>query len=305
MLEAFLSLAVIVLIGNSLGRLFPGWNIDEFRKSITRIVLFFLLPALIFDVIYHCNLEGVLFEVPACAIAGIVGGLILGLAAFHWMPLDRRAKGALILACSFANVLYLGLPLLQGVFRDPTIHIEKVAILSQVTHVPLSLTFGALLAMCYSDQRGGTLRASLKEIARFPPLWALAAALICKYLEVPVPGFVLRTAEVLGESVPGLMVLSLGMAIRIERIDRLSPLLVVSGIKLVVCPVIVFLVAGLLAMKEPYHEAVTLEGGMPSQLLAIAIADRYNLDSQILARAIVVTTLLSFATIPLVRWMLF
>ena len=39
------------------------------------------------------------------------------------------------------------------------------------------------------------------------------------------------------------------------------------------------------------------EGAMPSQLLTLVVADRFQLDSRLLARAIVINTALAFATI--------
>jgi predicted permease len=305
MLTVFLSLGTITLAGSALQRLFPDWNIEEFRKSINRLVLYVLLPALIFKVISTSDLDGVLYQVPFAAAAGIVGCLAVAWLVFRWIPLDARAKGALILACAFGNVTYLGLPVLQGVFPDQAGDISKVAILCEVTVAPLNLIVGSLLAMRFSGERGVNLRQSLKQVVQLPPLWALVAALLCKKLEVPVPEFILHGTAVLGGAVSGLMILSLGMALRFERVEHLVPTLGVGGIKLFLSPVIVFGAAKLLSMQDPYFEAVTLEGAMPTQLLTLVIADRFNLDSRLLARAIVINTVLAFVTIPLVRTLLF
>lgn len=305
MLNVFLSLGAITLVGSGLQRVFPDWNIEEFRKSINKLVLYVLLPALIFKVIYTSDLEGVLYQIPLAAAAGIAGCLSVAWLVFRWMPLDRKSKGALILACAFGNVTYLGLPVLQGIFPAHSSDIAKVAILCEVTVAPLNLIVGSLLAMRFSEQQGVNLRQSLKQVIQLPPLWTLAAALLCKQLEVPVPEFILHGAAVLGSAVSGLMILSLGMALRFDRLEYLGPMLSVSGIKLLVSPLIVFAAARLLAMHVPYFEAVTLEGAMPSQLLTIVIADRFNLDSKLLARAIAINTVLAFVTIPLVRTLLF
>jgi hypothetical protein len=37
MLDVFLSLGAIALLGSALQRLFPDWNIEDFRKSINRL----------------------------------------------------------------------------------------------------------------------------------------------------------------------------------------------------------------------------------------------------------------------------
>jgi predicted permease len=305
MLTVFLSLGAIALVGSALQRLFPEWKIEEFRTSINRLVLHVLLPALIFKVISTSDLEGVLYHVPLAAAAGIVGCLSVAWILFRWTPLDRKAKGALILACAFGNVTYLGLPVLQGIFRDSAIEIAKAAILCEVTVAPLNLIVGSLLAMRFSGERDLGLRQSLTQVVRLPPLGTLAAALACKYLEIPVPAFLMHGTEVLGGTVSGLMILALGMALRFERLDHFLPLVTVYGVKLLLSPFLVFLAAGRLAMKAPYLEAVTLEGAMPTQLLALVVADRFNLDSRLLAHVIVVNTALAFVTVPLARTILF
>lgn len=301
----FLSLATIALLGSSLQRLFPSWNIEELRKSINLLVLHVLLPSLIFKVMFTSELDSVLYQVPLAMAFGIFGCLLFAWLIFKWIPIDRKAGGTLILACAFGNVTYLGLPVLQGVFAAHTLEISKVAILCEVTVAPLNLIAGSLLAMRYSDEQGLSLHKSLKQLIELPPLWALGAALGCKVLHIPVPDFILHATEVLGGAVSGLMILSLGMALKFERLEHLFPILTVSGIKLLLSPLLVFLAANALAMKQPYFEAVTLEGAMPSQLLTIVIADRFNLDGKLLAQAIVINTVIAFVTIPLVRALLF
>ena len=304
MLDVFISLGAIALVGSALPRLSPDWDIETFRKSINRLVLQLLLPALIFKVIYTADLSGVLFEVPLVMAAGILGCLSAAYLVFRWMPVSQRAKGSLILACAFGNVTYLGLPVLQGMFPDDPLDISKVAILCEVTVAPLNLIAGSLLALSLNGQERPSLSRSAAEVIRLPPLWALAAALGFKFLHIPVPEFILHATQVLGSTVSGLMILALGMALRLRRIEHAVPVVAVAGIKLLLSPLLVLGAARLLAVKEPYLEAVTLEGAMPSQLLTLAVADRYGLDSEILAQAILINTVIAFVTIPLVKMVL-
>lgn len=305
MLDVFLSLGAIALLGSALSRLFPDWNVEDFRKSINRLVLHVLLPALIFKVIATAELDGLLWQVPLAAAAGIGVCLLVGVVVVPWLRLARPAQGALVLACAFGNVTYLGLPALQGLHPDRAADMAKVAILCEVTVAPLNLIVGSLLALRFCEAQAGGLRQSLRQVLRLPPLWALAAALACKAFAVAPPAFVLHAAGVLGGAVSGLMILSLGMALRFERFERPLPSLLVASVKLLLAPLVVFAAARALGMQAPFLEAVTLEGAMPSQLLTLVVADRFRLDSRLLAQAIVLNTALAFATIPLVRATLF
>ena len=199
MTNVFLSLGAIALLGSTLQRLFPDWNIEDFRKSISKLVLYILLPSLIFKVIYTSELGSVLYEVPLAMAAGILGCLLAAWLIFKCIPIDRKAKGSLILACAFGNVTYLGLPVLQGVFAAHALDISKVAILSEVNGgaAEPDRRFPA----GHELQRGaGAEPAAESEtgLAQLPPLWALAAALGCKFLYVPLPAFILHGTSVLG-----------------------------------------------------------------------------------------------------------
>ena len=105
----------------------------------------------------------------------------------------------------------------------------------------MNLTVGSLLALRYSEEQGLSLKQSLRQVATLPPLWALAAALACKFLHVPVPEFILHGAGVLGAAVSALMILSLGMALKPERVDHVLPILTASGIKLLLSPLVMLL----------------------------------------------------------------
>jgi predicted permease len=305
MISVFLSLAGIALIGSLLQHLFPGWNVEEFRKSINRLVLYVLLPALVFNVIYSADLRGVLLEVPLIAGTGILVCLLFSWLLFKWIPVEDSVKGPLILASAFGNVTYLGLPVLQGLFPQPEIGIAKVAILCEITAAPLNLIVGSLLAISYSGKKGIGIGQSLRQVIQLPPLWAMFAALLLRQLPVPVPHFVIHGTQVLGAGVAGLMILSLGMALQFQRISNLWPILTVSGIKLLLSPLIIFGIGGLITLNQNYFEALTIEAAMPSQLLTLVIADRFKLDTKPLAQAILITTVLAFFTIPFVRSMLF
>jgi len=120
-----------------------------------------------------------------------------------------------------------------------------------------------------------------------------------------VPEWVLESAGLLGVGVSGLMMLSLGMALRFPRPESVGTLIPVVLVKLALSPLVVYLAARSLGMKGVLHEAVVVEGAMPSQLLTFVIADRFKLDVNVLALVIGLDTALAFVTIPFIHGRLF
>ncbi|MGA7932771.1 MAG: AEC family transporter [Kovacikia sp.] len=144
-----------------------------------------------------------------------------------------------------------------------------------------------------------------QEMLRLLALWAVAIALIWKVSGLPVPTFLLQATQLLGNTVTGLMMLSLGMGLRYRLIYQPFPLIIASGIKLLISPLVVFSIATLIGVQSPYLEAVALEGAMPTQLLTFVIADRVGLNSERLALCILINTAASFLTIPAMKTLLF
>jgi hypothetical protein len=305
MAGVLLALGLIALVGSLLRYLLVNLDVEAARRIIGLLVLNVFLPALVFRVICSVPTGPEMLQIPL--VMGIGVGCCLVLAVLVFRPLQLRSdeKGALVLASAFGNVTYLGLPVLQGVFPALALQVSKVAILSEVTTTPLNLSVGVGLGESYGGKpSGGMVRQAFKAVVAMPALWAIALALVWKASGVPVPGFLLEATRILGNSVTGLMMLSLGMGLRYRRIRQPMPLLLASAIKLLVSPLVVFAAAGWMGIREPYFQAVVLEGAMPTQLLSVVIADRVGLDVERLAVCILINTTASFVTVPLLnRWL--
>lgn len=305
MVGVFLSLGVIAAVGAMVRYIFPDMDVEKFRKSINRMVLFIILPALIFDVIYHAPFGREFYSVPLAALGGITAALLVAIVAFRFIRLPGTTKGALVLGSAFSNVTYLGLPVLVGVFSTIPDQIAVVSILYEVTISPVLLSVGVLVAIHYSEMRQYQFSDYMKRIIKLPPLWALAIVLLVKFLNIPVPDFLLQACKTLSVTAPGLMILSLGMALRIRKIKHLAPMTLAVAIQLACLPLVVFYVGKGLGIPSPYFEAAVIEAAMPTQFLTLVVADEFNLDTEILAQTIFITTVMSVVSVPFIRYVLF
>jgi malate permease and related proteins len=305
MLNVFLALALIAFMGSMIRYVFPSMDVESLRKSINKIVLYFILPALIFNVVYKSEVGKEFIHIPLTATAGIFAALIFSVCIYHFTNLPSRTKGALILAASFSNVTYLGLPVLQGIFPDIPEKISVVAVLFEVTTSPVLLSIGALIAVYYGNKSFYGVKQIVKKIVSLPPIWALILVLVVKFLNIPVPAFILITTKTLGSIATGLMILSLGMALKFKKINHLPWLLPAILIQLFLIPAVAYIVGKGLQMNDPFFEASVIEAAMPTQLLTLVVADEFDLDTEMLAFVIFLSTIASLITIPLIRTLLF
>ena len=306
MADVLLALGLMALLGSLLRYWLPDFDVETARRSIGVLVLNVFLPALVFRVICSVPSGPEMVQIPLVMGIGVVCCLGLALLLFRPLVMPAEEKGALVLASAFGNVTYLGLPVLQGLFPGLSLQVAKVAILSEVTTTPLNLSVGVALGESFRGTvRRGVWRQALHAVVTMPALWAIVLALVWTGSGIPVPGFLMEATRILGNTVTGLMMLSLGMGLRYRRLQQPWPLLLASSIKLLVSPLVVLAAARWIGLEPPYLQAVVLEGAMPTQLLTFVIADRVGLDVERLALCILLNTAASFVTIPLLQGWLF
>lgn len=303
----FLALALVILIGSILVYVLPDFSVDDARKNINKLVLYLFLPALNFNVVYSSSIGREFWQIPVVALFTLIVCIALGICAYAFFPsLAGKSKAALLLACAFGNVTYFGIAVLQGLFPSVANETIKVVVLFEITLTPFGLIVGAILSELYQKNKNVSLIVCVRDafisVFKMPLLWTTFIAIVLNLMHVPVPSFILRGVSMLASTVAGLMILSLGMALKypvlMQSFRRLHVLIPVVLIKLIISPIVMLLSVYALHMEAPYFQASVLEGAMPSQLISLVIADRFNLDTGILAVAISLDTVLAFFTLP-------
>lgn len=213
--------------------------------------------------------------------------------------------GALILACAFGNILSIGLSVLQPLYGADA---ARFAIYADILGISaLFWTLGAGLASTWGDKGDGGFRIAsfARTFVRLPPIWAFAAGFLVNLLDLPNPGIVDQTAEMLGRAVIPAMLLTIGMSLSPAALRRNPRLLAtVALLKLVLMPA---MVAALCLPVFGHNEmsiSIVLLAGTPTMMATIMLSERFGLDTELLASAMVATTLLYSITLPLWLWVL-
>lgn len=299
--DLLLSFGLIILAGVGFKRLRLGLDAGTLRQAINVSVFNIFLPALCIKIVSttHIDIETIL--VPATAWITTIGGLLLALAVYtvlgkilHITPAE---KGVLVLGAAFGNVTYLGLPVLTGVYGYEA---AKYALFFDLlATTPLLWLVGASLASRFGEGKRFELREALKTIASLPPLWGIFAGIILRLAHVPVPGFVMKTLSMLGDLVVPLMIFTIGLALSFPKVRHAYAIIPAVIIKLAVVPFISYAAAVMLGLKGTALASCLVEGAMPTMVLSLLIASRFKLDESLAAFIIVVTTAISFVTLPL------
>ena len=274
-----------------------GLDADSVRGAITALVYYLLLPALILSVLWQAPLGAESLRIALAAGVGIIAMLGLAWAILRLAGAPAAMTGTLLLAAAWPNATYLGLPVLEAAMGDWA---RRIAIQYDLfACTPLLMTVGILIARHYGDRDDGGH--AVTALLRVPPLWAAFAAAGLNAAGVPPPPALMDLLGDMGDGVPALMLLALGMSLTWVGWHRalVPALALVLILQLGLQPLVVAEAAEATGLTGAPLRGVILEGAMPTMVLGVVLCDRYGLDTGLYAQTVTVSTVASLATTPL------
>jgi malate permease and related proteins len=267
------------------------------RRALTDLVFYILLPAMVLDVIWNAELDSSSLQISFLAVCGLLTGVSLMWLVTKLLNTTKKQTGALLLAATFPNVTYLGLPVLNqvlGPWSNATVLQYDL-----FACTPILLSVGILMARHYGSQNVEVH--PIRELLKVPPLWAVTLAISFNLFGIQQPEVVHSTLSILAGGVVPLMLIALGMSIRWNslKLKLLSLILPVSIISLLLVPTAVYVISGFINLAAPLAQAAVLIAAMPTMVFGIIICERYQLDSELYASAVTFSTICSLATLPL------
>ncbi len=300
MLDVIAQMGILICAGVVLRSSRPGGRDPELlRRSLTDIVYYLLLPALVLDALWHTTLGWDSIRIAWMAAAGVVAALWLSGSGCRLCRVDGPTRGAVMLAAAFPNVTYLGLPVLEATFgpwaRGIAIQYDLFAC------TPLLLTLGILTAQQNGTADAGPGTGLWRSLTRVPALWAGLFAIGLNLSGATAPALIESLLRLLGNAVSPLMLIALGMGLRwsgfaIAQLPRLLPVLLMQ---LALMPLFVWGLAVSSGLDADLVAPVVLEAAMPSMVIGMMICDRYGLNTTFYAAAVTSSTAISMVTLPL------
>ena len=135
-------------------------------------VLVFALPALIFDKVYHVNIDFHLFSVIACGLGANFAAMLIAFGLGRLLGFSKATTASMALLSMFGNTLFMGLPVLQGILGEDIAN-EVILYDQMITCVPIAFLGPFILS--YAAPSNVSLIANAFKIMKFPPFLALVA----------------------------------------------------------------------------------------------------------------------------------
>ena len=143
---------------------------------------------------------------------------------------------------------------------------------------------------------------NINVILKNPPFYAIIISVVLLYYKIELPTFIANTTFLLMYATIFLILMSLGIALTRFKVFSFKKALISSTSRVILGPIIGFLIIEYFDLSGFAAGALLIQCSMPSAVLNYLIASIYSpkkiVDS--VASMIVVSTVMSFVTIPIV-----
>ena len=285
--EVIFPVFFIIGIGYYIGRKNPNFDtafITKFTANVGSpgLVIFAVTTTgLSFDTF----VEFFLYSLISVTIFGITGAFILKLLKKDYI----RELPPLILP----NTGNMGLPICLFAYGNAGLGIAS-AIFCVI--ILFHFTIGVLLA----DKKF-----SIKPLIKNGPFYAILVSMFLLYFQITPPKFVENTSMLLAYATIVLVLMSLGVGLSRLKIFSFKSAFILSVHRVLLGPVIGFALIYFFNLEGFAAGALLIQTAMPSAILTYLVAQMYSpkevIDS--IASTIVVSTTLSFVTIPIVVYL--
>jgi predicted permease len=293
-------LFLLILIGYGLAR--SGSWPEVAAEALSRFAYMIAIPAMLFRMM--SGFASMPPVDPHLLLAYFGGCLIVfGLgrvAAATLFRLDGAAQSVFALGGVFSNTVLLGLAIAQTTLGDDAMALVSLVIVFN------ALILWSLVTVSVEWARHGefSLRGfgkTLRGVLTNPIVASILGGTAWGFTELSLPAFIDAPLAMLGHTAVPLSLIALGMSLAAYRIrDGIAQSLTISTIKLVMQPLTVWLLARALGLPLLETQVVTMLASLAMGINVYMMAQQFSTMQGPVAAGLVLTTLLSAFTVPLV-----
>ena len=258
--------------------------------SVTELIVYLGTPSLAFSSLASKPLYAGDIVVLLSGILLIFAGVGL-LIRLYFLVFHFTSRG-FALPALFMNAGNMGIPLALFAFGPAGMQ-RATLLLVMITFLQYSLGIYILNG-----------RGNWTEILRLPLIYATLAGLAFNLLQIKLPEALLQPISMLGQATLPFMLISLGY--RLHQVESLQwdhalggALVRIAG-GFAAANVAVYLIGA----QGVNRQVLLLYGALPAAVINFVLAEKYRQDPALAASIVVISTLISPLTIPVVLWLI-
>ncbi len=245
-------------------------------------------PCLVFYTLSDTELDPDVFTSMALMpVAAIAGSCLIAAMVLKGVGFDLRA---FLPSLMFPNTGNMGLPLCLLAFGDAGL---ALAIVFFAIAAVGQFTIGVMIS-------SGSLSAT--QLLRMPILYAVAAALVFMALNIDPPAVIDNTTRILGGMTIPMMLITLGVSLARLHVAALPRSTLLSLLRLAMGFGVGVGLSQIFGLQGLERGVLIVQSSMPVAVFNYLFAQRYNRAPEEVAGMVVISTAISFASLPLLLW---
>ena len=268
-----------------------GYIFGKFKKfdlrSLTELVIYLTGPSLMFT--YLARRTFVLNDFAYLAVGTAFVILASGIIVYLALKLGRVSPATdYYMPSLFMNSSFIGFPIALFAFGQAGL---SDMIIYDLVNTFFILTLGIWLL---------TRRERSWEIFKLPHLYVATLAIFCSARSIVIPDIIYQPLKMLGEATIPLMLFALGYRLNILKVRQLTPALVISGFRIGLGFILAVIFVTLFRVPDLTGKIIILGSSLPCAVSAFIFSEKFGLESELAASAVMVSTLISIITLPLI-----
>lgn len=294
--QTMLKLFLLLILGFVL---FKCHIFDEYtNKKISALIVNVASPMLIISSI--AGVEGsnksIVFLMIGAGILMYIGFIILGKIINRIFPFPKKDWPVYECMVVFANTGFMGYPVLLDVFG------QEAVFYASLIHMAFNFFVYTYAIICLTKGDDSEFKLNFKQLLT-PGIILIFVGIFIYLFDIQLPSVLMDTINSVGSLTAPLSMMMIGSSLAVYPIkdsftDWRSYLF--ACVRLLIIPFVTMLICRLIHI-DPYYANITIiTNAMPVGSMVLMLATQYNANVKIVTRNIVVSTLLSVITIPIV-----
>lgn len=298
--RAYLPLLLWPGLGLLLFRLLP----QIFPRLLGRALYWIGVPLELFSLARQADFSGSVGLTPGFVIGALFLGLIL--AEINWRGLNwlgaiatdaRASRGSFVLCSILGNTGFVGLAIAPILVSEQ--YLSWIVFYSIAHNIIGTYGLGVFCASRFgqADAQQGWWR-QLRDVLTVPSLWGFALGLATRSLFLPEP-IEAGLHSSIWVIIPSALVL---MGMRLSQVQGWKSVklaILPTLTRVLLTPLLVGLAATAIGITGDARLALVLMSGMPSAFASLILAEEYDLDRDLVASGVAISSVAIIGVIPL------
>lgn len=299
-LSRVIILFALIFLGFFIGK--RGIIRQDFTPDLSNFLIKITLPATVFlSMVQPFNGElmqqgvWIFFAALVLHLASMLLGFLL--AAVFKIP--RENRGVWIFSCMFSNNGFMGFPLAMSVYGNDGMFLMAIA------NVATNLLIFSVGMKIITKHHPLKEKISLKKMLLTNINIAVVLGLVFFLFQIPLPEIIGDLLDYVSSLTAGLSMIVVGLSlsrIHLSTVFKGKDVWIISAVRLLAVPFLTAAAVKLSPLPDGMlmGQVIVMMAALPVASTASILAEQYNANTELAAKTVFVSTLLSVITIPVV-----